>query len=492
MNRTVLVILVMFLGLSASLGVLSLTQGHAWGDDFAGYIMQAQSIVRGNEQDFVNKNAFTITKSSFLIGPVAYPWGYPLILAPVYAASGLNLISLKMPDLFFFLSFLVCLFFFYQRNMSSKESLLLMGAFAFHPVFLAFLDQILSDIPYLFFSLLALLVMDAYFINGNGASRNVFGVLLLGALFYATFFIRTPGLILFATYMTMLIIRFWAVRWNRQHIEYVLRDTIILCLVFGVLWLLSDLAFPGGQKAYISEYSSFTLDTVKVNSIYYFWLFGHFLDQLIYWKPIFFLLLAFFSIGVCTGLERDKTILAYFGISILVLITYPSLNGVRFIFPLLPLFIYFSFQGMKEVAFSLKAGYRRVAYGMIYVFWSMMIAFFLITSVINAYSNWYNKGVIAGPFDSYSLATYQFIENNTSPDSIIVFFKPRIMRLMTNRNTLAIDNCKQLKMGDFDVIDKPIGADGQVPNEAVSQCSIQMKQVYENPEFVIYQILKKK
>ncbi len=110
----------------------------------------------------------------------------------------------------------------------------------------------------------------------------------------------------------------------------------------------------------------------------------------------------------------------------------------------------------------------------------------------NAYANWYNKGSIAGPFDSYSLETYQFIVNNTSADSVIVFFKPRIMRLMTNRNTLAIDNCKQLKMGDYDVIDKAIGADGQVPNDAVLQCPIQMKRMFENLEFIVYQILKKK
>ena len=87
--------------------VSSFTHGHGWGDDFASYILQAKSILSGSTADFYEKNSFTILNSSIILGPVAYPWGYPLILSFVYAVFGLNRIALKIPNAFFFVLFLV-------------------------------------------------------------------------------------------------------------------------------------------------------------------------------------------------------------------------------------------------------------------------------------------------------------------------------------------------------------------------------------------------
>ena len=64
MKRPELIALAIILILSTLLGTSQFTRGHAWGDDFAAYIMQAQSILKGNEQSFVERNTFTIEKSS--------------------------------------------------------------------------------------------------------------------------------------------------------------------------------------------------------------------------------------------------------------------------------------------------------------------------------------------------------------------------------------------------------------------------------------------
>ncbi|PYV38351.1 MAG: hypothetical protein DMG09_12215, partial [Acidobacteria bacterium] len=78
-NKPIVVIIIASLFLGAS----TLTRGHDWGDDFASYIMQAGSILSGRTREFVEHNSFTIFESSSQIGPVAYPWGYPLILSPI-------------------------------------------------------------------------------------------------------------------------------------------------------------------------------------------------------------------------------------------------------------------------------------------------------------------------------------------------------------------------------------------------------------------------
>jgi hypothetical protein len=82
--------------LSALLSISLLSRGHVWWDDFASYIMQAQSLLHGDTDEFMQRNAFTIRESSYPIGPIAYPWGYPVLLAPVLYFFGVKVLALKM------------------------------------------------------------------------------------------------------------------------------------------------------------------------------------------------------------------------------------------------------------------------------------------------------------------------------------------------------------------------------------------------------------
>ena len=98
--------LVLILLVSTLLSITSFTRGHVWWDDFASYIMQAQSLLHGTPADFVAHNRFTIENSSYPPGPVAYPWGFPALLAPFVAIFGLKISGLKLLNTFFFLCFL--------------------------------------------------------------------------------------------------------------------------------------------------------------------------------------------------------------------------------------------------------------------------------------------------------------------------------------------------------------------------------------------------
>jgi hypothetical protein len=142
--------LIVILLASLALGASILTRGHEWGDDFASYIMQAQSILDGDMDEFIERNTFTIFESSAQIGPVAYPWGYPLALTPALLLKGVHALTLKLPGLFFFAGFLACFYLLTENRLTRTESLLLVSLFAFNPIFVGFLDYILSDIPFLF------------------------------------------------------------------------------------------------------------------------------------------------------------------------------------------------------------------------------------------------------------------------------------------------------------------------------------------------------
>src|SRR5512134_2267961 len=90
-------IFIAILLVSLLVGSSTLTRGHEWGDDFASYIMQAQSILNGDTDEFVERNTFTIFESSVQIGPAAYPWGYPLALTPALLFKGVHALTLKLP-----------------------------------------------------------------------------------------------------------------------------------------------------------------------------------------------------------------------------------------------------------------------------------------------------------------------------------------------------------------------------------------------------------
>lgn len=52
-----------------------------WGDDWAGYLLQARAIASGMAAEELAVSSAVIDATDVQIGPPAYPWGYPLVLA---------------------------------------------------------------------------------------------------------------------------------------------------------------------------------------------------------------------------------------------------------------------------------------------------------------------------------------------------------------------------------------------------------------------------
>ena len=100
-----------------------------------------------------------------------------------------------------------------------------------------------------------------------------------------------------------------------------------------------------------------------------------------------------------------------------------------------------------------------------------------------------NLQKLSEPFDAISGDMFNFIRGNTPEDSIIVFFKPRAMHLMTDRNAVAIDNCSDLSKGNFLVMIHQ-NYNGQISQNNLDTCGIEKKLVYDNREFSVYELIK--
>jgi 4-amino-4-deoxy-L-arabinose transferase-like glycosyltransferase len=469
---------------SLVIGACTLRRGHEWGDDFAWYILQAQSILNGTTDRFMQTSAFTNNESTTYVGPLAYPWGYPLILTPAYAIKGINPLALKIPALFFYTGFLVCLYLLLKTRLTETESLLLVSLLAFNPLLLQFLDQILSDIPFLFFSTLSLWLITKE--GRRSPQRNI----LIGTTIFLLTFLRATGILLLACF---LIIEFFKLLVNRQDwklVKQILLDSLIVCVSFIFLWIVNSLLFPSGGDSYLSQYAGLSIETVKNMVAAYFHAYQLFFGEASGWRYLFYALVVFFLIGAWTRWKEEFFFLLFFGLWMIIHIAYPYWQGPRYIFPLLPIFIYFTFQGMKFVIKKLPEKYTQAGYRVLYGFWSLIALVFLFNSSINAYVNLQNDRAINGPFDPYSKEVYKYIKEETPANSVVIFFKPRVMRLMTDRNTIMSTECDRMLKGDYLVLSRKVGRNQQIPPEEIDTCNLPLNQVLKNSRFIVYEIQK--
>ncbi|RPJ27549.1 MAG: hypothetical protein EHM33_07585 [Chloroflexi bacterium] len=466
---------------SLIIAACTLTRGHLWGDDFASYIMQAESILSGTTQEFVEHNSFTMFESSFPIGPVAYPWGYPLILTPIYAIKGNHPLALKLPGLLFYAGFLSCLYLLMKNRLTHTENLLLISLFAFNPSLLVFLDSIFSDVPFSFFIILALLYMMK-----SKASRG--NNVILGVVLFLAFFLRTSGIILVASILLYQSIRFFRENESRR---IILIRSIQSMVAFGTLWLITSFIFPDEQGSYLGQLSGLTPAVIKASISYYFYCFGTFFGDGRTWEILYYIVVIFFFIGVWARYAFDQIFIIFFTLYIGALLLWPYWQGIRFILPLLPLFIYFAFQGMKFALGKLPTKYVQTGQWVFYGFWSLIITVFLFSSSATAYANLQNDRAINGPYHPYSQEVYKYIRKETPVDSIVVFFQPRLMRLMTNRDSIMSVECNRLLKGDYLVLRRKAEEDElQIQPEDLPTCNLPLNRVFKNRRFFVYKIQK--
>ena len=468
---------------SLVLGASSLTRGHQWGDDFAWYIVQAKSILDGTTDEFMQQSAFTNGQSTTHLGPIAYPWGYPLLLVPVYAVKGISPLALKLPALFFYAGFLLCLYLLMKSRLTEIESLLVVALFAFNPLLLQFLDQILSDIPFLFFSTLSLLFMT--WRERRSIPHNVF----LGASIFFTTFLRVTGVLLLGCFLIVELFRFLRNRRDRSIAVEIILGAAIVCIVFLVLWIINLLLFPSAGESYFSQYENL-IETAAAFAAGYFYVFGSFFGQAQGSSYLYYFVLFFFLLGAWRRSNREPVFLLFFAFWMVVHITYPYWQGPRYIFPLLPIFVYFAFQGMKFLVNKLPARYHPTGRMLFYGFWILIAGMFLVQSSQYAYLNLRNNRAINGPFDPYSTEVYEYIKEETPPESVVIFFKPRVMVMMTGHPTIMSTECERMSKGDYLVLSRKVGENQQIPPEKIGACNLPLDQVLRNNRFVVYRVQK--
>jgi 4-amino-4-deoxy-L-arabinose transferase-like glycosyltransferase len=470
-------LLVLILLISALLSILTLTRGHLWWDDFASYIMQAQSLLKGSPADFVQHNRFTIENSSYAPGPIAYPWGFPAILAPLLAIFGMKIVGLKLVNTFFYLLFLLVFYFLARSRLPWGSALLVVAILAFNPAMLAAHDLILSDIPFLFFSTLAILLIESQ----AGISSPRLAV-LTGLLIFIAFSLRTNGLLLLVPLFVSQVLSFKSPapasgkRW--YFLPYI---------VFLALFLLLKLALPGGQESYFTHFSLFSPSRLLHNLLYYVALPSDLVRAIPLGLLFLWLAVLFFAVDLFVNFRRNRVFLSYMAASLALFIVWPETQGLRFLFPLLPLFLLISAEGLLFVKERLRGKAAQVFPWAAFALVALFLLLSLGVSTRKAWANLKQGREINGPFDPVSRQMFEFIRDDTPSGSVIIFFKPRLMRLLTGRDSFMTQRCDDLARGDYIVLHEKQGSNGQIGDLSVCP-SATYPIVFNNQRFTVYQV----
>ncbi|HOJ70312.1 MAG TPA: phospholipid carrier-dependent glycosyltransferase [Syntrophorhabdaceae bacterium] len=494
-KKSTKILLFVIISLSFFLNLISFKKGHTWGDDFALYIAQAKSLVENSVKSLIEQQMFLEQYSSELHGPLVYPWGFPVLLAPVYKIFGFDIVAMKIYVFLFFIGSLFILFYFFEDRISERFRLLLVSIFALNPVFFYFKEYVLADVPFLFFTLLGMWMIKLYIIEKRFMINRYISLFLLGFVCFFAYFIKIQGFVLFVILFLCHIREYIGLLSNKDSkllkercIHLIPYATIALCyLLYRVILY---------EKFDYFVYVLFNQDiisTIKNNFIYYFFLPSEFFSSKIALKFIYFVTIPFALYGFMVNFKRDYPFALFMIFNIIILLVFPfTTQGIRYIIFIMPFYFYYFVKGFFEFK-KAKSNrpFRKFCVNMMYILMAVLIFSYIlrdINYVRKVYKdNWYTYD---GPYSENATEMINFIRNNTKDDDKIVFFKPRALRLYTNRRTVVnykIDDIASYGFKYVVVYKNDVEHAYRIKFKDDIDKSKLFKKIFENDEFRIYE-----
>lgn len=506
-------LLVPILGVTGLLLYFTLTNGHDWGDDFSSYIMQAKSIVDGTPSGFIEKNRFTIEQSSYPIGPVCYPWGFPAMLAPFYAFFGFDIFALKIVGAATYLLFILVLWIGFQKYHENFWNVCLVCLFSLNPSLLSFSDNILSDLPFLLFSTFSVLLIGRVIVERRRIISETWDNVLLGVSIAGAFFIRTNGILLLVVLALAQIIGFvkmymqgkgqghtankLSMRSGTSLVGFLHKGSISVKDIFisGVPYasffcivIVWTMILPEGGSSHVSHLKGLSVSLIKKNIWGYIKLPAEFFQGIPKYHLLYGITIPLSLVGIVRRYQRDYHIILYVLLTFLLYIFWPVQQGLRFLFPILPFYCSFLLTGLETLNGDANITQSKLRKSVTVLPVLLIISVFAVRSIIGAYNNSiHNREMLTGPFAKSSRSMFEFIEHNTEPKSVVVFFKPRAMRMITGRQSVMINKVESLEgAGDYLCVHLKMGTYDQVSPDLIKQGSA--NPIYENSEFRVYRL----
>jgi hypothetical protein len=407
--------------ISFIMALFCIKEGQSWGDDFALYIEQTIALSKGNIGELYLRNKFSMDNSVIAIGPYLYPFGFSVLLLPLYSGVGLNFEVLQLFGALFFIATIPFIYLVFKPLLKFKFSLIFLTAFvAIHFEYLIFCSNILSDLPFTFFCFLCLGLMQ----KETSYMRQFF----LGLALYYSYFVKDAGIVLLPTLFifqiqsqsNLIVQRKWAF----LSIPY---------LVFAFGFFINSILLPNGnENQYKILFEHCNSVRLLNNMNYYFELISHFIFffQLPVWASIIVFILIVY--GILKSIKISPQLVVFCFALLMLLVAWPGLGGIRYLFPILPVVLFFILIAIENLISQFKVRSK-------FYFIALLLLLF-ITTIINITKIYdFSKQPINEAYTNELKIMYQFIKRNVNKNEAVVFYKPRALRLFTQRNSVYLD-----------------------------------------------------
>lgn len=494
-------ILLLILCLSGVFAYFSLLEGHDWGGDFALYLRQAQSVLDGSSEELLAQNTYAMEQSTQQegpnpqLGPHLYPWGFPLLLSPIVALFGFSFTAIKVYIILFFLLSLWVCYHLFQPRIGAVRSLWLVAVLGFNPFLLTFVDTINSDIPFLFFALLSILFIEKTLGYRKLFINKTITYLLTGFLIYFSFLVRTNGIVLIGVLGIGHLIKWYHPLKNSFAKTFQQEwKELLPYLSFLVCWFLFKAWLPGGSSSHLAFLMRLTPGKLLYNIMYYIELPAEFYAGVVFPYLIYGITIPFLLLGIYKRcrLMPDILYLVFCAASLVVFIIWPPIQGLRFIFTLLPFYLYFVFIGLSSAEVVARSENERLRISWVSAFGVIILFLFVFRDIIFIYEvnrNFPERKVSEGPYTEESQEVFSYLEGNVPEDAIILFWKPRVMSFISGRQSLRVTKLSEIRegKGNFLIYNKKVDY-GQIPFEELQEVKEELKPIYENEQFEVYDL----
>ena len=459
----------------------TIREGHSWHDDFAMYITHARNLATGLSY---GESGYLYNPNLPVIGPKAYPPVLPILLSPLYRMFGPDLWPMKVLMVSFWTANLVLVGLLFSGLLPSGWLIGGIALLGLNPFFWGMKDNVISDLPFLFFFLLGLLLIRA--LDRRPSDRALPLAVLTGLALYLAYGTRTIGIVL----VPILVI--CALLGGRR----LLRGTFVALSVFAALAILQHVWLPGSGSGYADQFHLTPASLLRNLIEYTFQASTLFEDGhgSVMRKLIFPAMAALAAVGYlhrvrATGLTVLEVAPWLYGLVVLV---WPSRGGLRLLIPIVPFFVLYALMGAHTIATALGAGARRV----------VLVGVLGLVGLVYAdrYARLDFGPIRNGVTSTTSLELLEHIKRDTGPSDVLAFSKPRYLALATGRRSSAChvpadDRDLWSYLHEIRASHLIVGPDILGPLErdlrrfALAYPS-ELKPEFENADFTMYRIVK--
>ena len=470
------------------------------GGDSSSYVSLAESVLRLGDgySDSMAPGA--------PVPHTVYPPGYPVLMAPLLAIFGRNFVVLKLLSVAFTVSSVLVFCVLSKERVSPLLWLAMCLAFAVSPIVVDYSHWILSEAPFLFFTLLALL-----FLQKESAEEGI-GKYFWLSLFaiVATYYVRSIGIAFIGAGTLFYLIKR---RWRKflyynvvgaaLSLPWLIRNKLLEGSATGYIeaFLLRDMYRPeagyndlwgtiGRLFTNLSTYSAREMPRVLAGS-------NGLWSTTVPMKGLSLVLCGFMVIGFLYVVRKKLGVAEiYFALSCLAILLFQDVvSDVRYLVPLVPLMLFYISDGLTlaaEKATSLKNHTAPAVAAM-----ALIAAIGALSQLERAPQNMemirrYRAGdQFAGyhpNWRSFFVAS-DWVSANTPEDAVVTVRKPRLFHLWTGRKIteypFSTDPDSVLDVildTDFVVVDQISSTTGRYLMPAIKKAPERFPTVFQSEE----------